>query len=432
MAADFGDRVKVVCRDEVIEGVLIQRPDILPQNVIVVKLDSGYNIGIDKKKIKRIEVLQKYRPKKRKKIVLKVNKKLPTVAVLSTGGTISAKVDYKTGGVTPTYFSAEDLVGMVPELKTVANIKAKQIMSKASEDLTPNDWVKIAQEITKVIKDVDGVVVTQGTDTLHFTTAALSFMIKDLTKPVVFTASQRSIDRGSSDAFMNLLCAVTAAAKFNCSEITTCLHGTTNDDFCLLVRGTKVRKMHSSRRDAFRPINEKAIAKVFPNGTIEEISPDYKKRILDKTVKTTVDERINEKVAMVLIYPNMDPGVIDYYLNKGYKGLVLAATALGHVPTESKKSLMPAIERAMKKGIPVVIASQTIYGHVHPYVYTNLRRLSIELKSIFVDDMLPEVAYVKLMYVLGHAKKLDEIKEMMLQDIAGEITGREPLDVFLQ
>lgn len=431
MTAEFGDRVKVVCQDEVIEGILIQRPEILPPNVVVVKLDSGYNIGVDKKKIKRMEVIQKYKPSKKKKVPVKFNKKLPTVAVLSLGGTISSKVDYKTGGVSAE-FSAEDLVEMVPELKNVANIKAKKIMSKMSEDLGPEDWIKIGQEIAKIIKDVDGIVVTQGTDTLHYTTAAVSLILQNLTKPVIFTAAQRSIDRGSSDAFMNLLCAVTAAAKFNCSEVLSCMHGTTNDDCCILIRGTKVRKMHSSRRDAFRPVNDKAIAKVFPNGTIEEINPDYKKRIVDKTVKTTVDEKLNDKVAMVFVYPNMDPGIIDYYINKGYKGVVLAATALGHVPTDSKKSLMPALERAMKKGIPVVISSQTIYGHVHPYVYTNLRRLSIELKCIFVEDMIPEVAYIKLMYALGHAKKLDEVKEIMLTDIAGEITEREPLDVFLQ
>jgi len=429
MPAELGDRVKVSCKDEVIEGILIQRPEILPQNIVVVKLDSGYNIGVEKKKIKRIEVLQKYKPSKKKAVKkLKVNPKLPTVAVLSTGGTISSRVDYRTGGVSAD-FTAEDLVEMVPELKNVANIKAKKIMSKMTEDFTAADWIFIAQEVVKALKTADGVVVTQGTDTFHYTTAALSFLINDLNKPVVFTAAQRSIDRGSSDAFMNLLCAVTAAAKFNCAEVLSCMHGTTNDDYCLLVRGTKVRKMHTSRRDAFRPINEKAIAKVFPDGKIEDIESDYKKR--DKNSKPSVEEKVQEKVAMILVYPGMEPGVIDYYVNKGYKGIVLSATALGHVPTESKKSLLPAIERAMKKGVPVIIASQTVYGRVHPYVYTNLRRLSIELKSIFVEDMLPEVAYIKLMHVLGKTKKPEEIKEMMLKNMAGEITDHEPIDVFL-
>ncbi|MBW3023193.1 Glu-tRNA(Gln) amidotransferase subunit GatD, partial [Candidatus Woesearchaeota archaeon] len=318
-----------------------------------------------------------------------------------------------------------------PELKDIANIKARKIMSVMSEDLMPKDWIKMAQEVAKELKNVEGVVVTHGTDTMHITSAALSFLIKDLNKPVVITGSQRSIDRGSSDAFMNLICAVRAAANLNCSEVMTCMHGTTNDDYCLLVRGTKVRKMHTSRRDAFRPINEKALAKITTKGEIELLNENCKKRILDKKIKPSVDMKLNEKVALIFIYPAMDPNVIDYHINKGAKGIVLAATALGHVPTNNTKSLIPALERAMKKNIPIVISSQTIYGHVHPYVYTNLRKLSIDLKAIFVEDMLPEVAYVKLMYVLGHVKKPEEVKEMMLQDIAGEITDREPLDVFL-
>ena len=431
MAGEVGDRVKVTCQDEVLEGILIQRPDILPQNFIVVKLDSGYNVGVERKKIKRIEVLQKYKKKAKKKIKVKFNKKLPIVAVLTTGGTISSKVDYTTGGVAAS-FTGEDLVEMCPELKDIANIKARKIMSVMSEDLTPKDWIKMAQEVAKELKTCDGVVVTHGTDVMHFSTAALSFLIKDITKPVIFTGSQRSIDRGSSDAFMNLICAVQAAAKVDCSEVMLCMHGTTNDDYCLLIRGTKVRKMHTSRRDAFRPIDENAIAKVSIKGDIEILNPDFKRRVADKKTKPSVDMKINEKVALVYIYPAMDPGIIDYHVSKGTKGIVLSATALGHVPTNSAKTLMPALERAMKKNIPVVIASQTIYGHVHPYVYTNLRRLSIELKSIFVEDMLPEVAYIKLMYALGHAKKIEEIKEIMLKNIAGEISEREPLDVFLK
>ena len=265
MAAEPGDRVKVTCQDEVLEGILIQRPEILPQNFIVVKLDSGYNVGVDRKKIKRIEVLQKYKKKPKKKIKVKFNKKLPTIAVLTTGGTISSKVDYSTGGVAAS-LTGEDLVEMCPELKEIANIKARKIMSVMSEDATPKDWIKMAQETVKDLKKYDGVVLTTGTDTMHYISAALSFMIKDLNKPVVITGSQRSIDRGSSDAFMNLICAVQAAAKFNCAEVMTCMHGTTNDDYCLLIRGTKVRKMHTSRRDAFRPVNENAIAKITAKG----------------------------------------------------------------------------------------------------------------------------------------------------------------------
>jgi len=268
-----------------------------------------------------------------------------------------------------------------------------------------------------------------GTDTLHIVAAALSFFLKDLNKPVLITASQRSVDRGSSDAFMNLICSVTAAAKFNAAEVMTCLHGTTNDDYCLLIRGTKVRKMHTSRRDAFRPINELPLAKVFENGEIEIVNDNFKSR---NDSKVKVQDKFEEKTALIQIYPGMDPGVLDYYIDKGIKGIVLAATALGHVPTDkSPLNILPKIKKAIDKKIPVIISTQTLYGRVHPYVYTNLRKLSLQLNCIFVEDTMPEVAYVKLGWVLGQTNDPDEIRKLMTTNIAGEITERTEEGEFL-
>ncbi|MDO8740515.1 MAG: Glu-tRNA(Gln) amidotransferase subunit GatD [Candidatus Woesearchaeota archaeon] len=423
-----GDRVKVITEDEQLEGILMPRPEILEEGFIVIKLDNGYNIGIEKKKVKKIELIDEYKKQKSEKKELKFNKSLPTVSVLSAGGTISSKIDYKTGGVYADY-TAEDFVEMIPELENIANIKAKKIMSMMSEDISYREWSKIAEEIAKELNsDASGVVLAMGTDTLHYAAAALSFFLKP-SKPVVITAAQRSIDRGSSDAFMNLSCAITAAAKSDIAEVTTCLHGTINDDYCLLIRGTKVRKMHTSRRDAFRPVNEEPIAKVFENGKIEITNKNYKKKSNEKTI---VDDKFEEKTALIYIYPGMEPEVIDFYLSKGYKGIVLAATALGHVPTEASKSnLLPHIKKAIDRNIPVVIATQTLYGRVHPYVYTNLRKLSIQLSCIFAEDMLPEVAYIKLGWVLAHTKNMEEIKKLMLTNVAGEITERSSTGFLL-
>jgi glutamyl-tRNA(Gln) amidotransferase subunit D len=426
--AKSGDRVKVITKDEEFEGILIPRPEILEKGFTVVKLDNGYNIGIEDKKIKEIKVLEKYVPKKEKKTKIPFNKNLPTVSILSTGGTISSKIDYRTGGVHADY-TAEDFVEMMPELTKIANIKAKKIMAVMSEDMNPEKWTEMAKYIADELNSgVDGVVITHGTDTLHYSTAAMSLMLKDITKPVVFTAAQRSIDRGSSDAFMNLICAVSAAAKSDIAEVVTCLHGTTNDDFCLLNRGTKVRKMHTSRRDAFRPINESPLAKVFGDGKIEVVNKDYKKK---GKGKVAVDDKFEEKTALIQVYPGMEPGVIDFYVNEGYKGIVLAATALGHVPTNSPKSIIPNLKKAIDKKIHVVIASQTLYGRVHPLVYTNLRKLSVELGCIFIEDMLPETAYVKLGWVLGKTDDVSKVKELMLTNIAGEITERSDNKSFL-
>ena len=420
MNAKPGDKAKVLTEKEEFEGILMPRPELLEKGFTVIKLDNGYNIGIEDKKIKRIELVKEYKPKKEKKAKLPFYKNLPTVSILSTGGTISSKIDYRTGGVHADY-TAEDFVEMIPELTKIANIKAKKIMAVMSEDFTNKEWSLMAKEVAKELEQAEGVIITMGTDTLHIAASALSFFLKDLNKPVVITAAQRSIDRGSSDAFMNLICAVTAAAKFDGAEVVTCMHGTTNDDYCLLNRGTKVRKMHTSRRDAFRPINDLPLAKVYPDGKIEIVNKDYKKK---GAGKVKVDDKFEEKTALIQVYPGMESKIIDFYVNEGYKGIVLAATALGHVPTNGPKSIIPNLKKAIDKKIPVIIASQTLYGRVHQLVYTNLRKLSVELGCIFAEDMLPETAYVKLGWVLAKTKDPEKVKELMLTNIAGEISER--------
>ena len=431
MMPELGDVVRVKTKDEVYEGVLMHRPEILEKGYTVLKLENGYNIGIEDSRIEKIELVSKHKklqPQKHKTSESKKN--LPTVSILSFGGTISSKIDYRTGGVYADY-TAEDFIEMIPELADIANLRAEKVMSIMSEDMSPDDWKLMARRIAKELNDddVSGVVVTQGTDTLHFSTAAISFFLKNLNKPVVFTASQRSIDRGSSDAFSNLLCAVHAAAKFDGAAVVTCLYGTSNDDYCILNRGVKVRKMHTSRRDAFRPINELPLAKVFGDGRIEVLNNNYEKRNKNKVA---VDDKFEAKTGLIYVYPGIDAEIFDFYLEKKYRGIVIAATALGHVPTTNPKhSLIKKLKELIDNNLAVVISTQTIYGRVHPYVYTNLRKLSMELNCIFAEDILPETAYIKLGWVLGHTHKLDEVRKMMLTNYAHEISERIDENSFL-
>lgn len=430
MEPDTGDLVRVHTGEEVYEGVLMPRPEIFEKGYFIIKLDNGYNIGIDEKRIKKIELIKKYEHKIAVKSHETPGKGLPYVSLLSFGGTISSKVDYRTGGVYADY-TAEDFIRMLPELNDVANLHPEKVMGLMSEDMCPDDWQVIARRVAKELnkEEVRGVIVTHGTDTLHFSAAAASFFLKSLNKPVIFTAAQRSIDRGSSDAFLNLICSVHSAAKFNGAVVATCLHGTSNDDFCLLNRGTKVRKMHTSRRDAFRPINELPLAKVFEDGKIEALNDGYDKR---NEGKVQVDDAFEPKTAMVYVYPGMSPASLDYYIEKKYKGIVIAGTALGHVPTINPKySLLKKIREMVDGGITVVISTQSVYGRVHPYVYTNLRKLSVEMDCIFVEDMLPETAYVKLGWALGHTRKPEDVRKMMLTNCAGEMTDRSRSGTFL-
>jgi len=427
-----GDKIKLTKNKKSFEGILMPRIELGDKNSLVIKLDNGYNLGmrldggIKINKIKTGHKIGKKRVKRVKKIIF--DKKLPMISILGTGGTIASKVDYRTGGVYAS-FSPEDIVMQIPELKKIANIKAEEVMSIMSEDMTPDRWVRIAKEVTQDINaGYRGIIITHGTDTLHYTAAALSFMLKDLPCPVALVGTQRSSDRGSSDVVMNIACAANFVTYSDVAEVCTVLHGTMEDDYCFVIRGTKSRKMHTSRRDAFRPINELPIAKIhWKDRRIEILNKNYRKR---SKSKVKVDAKLNPKVALIKCYPGLNPEIFDYYIKKKYKGFVIEGTGLGHTPTLGKHSLLPKIEKAVKSGIPVVMTSQCLYGRTHPTIYHNLRELSTR-GVIFAEDMLPEVAYVKLMWVLGHTKKMEKIREMMLTNYTGEITKRIDSKSFL-
>ncbi len=419
-----GDRIHVEKGKETFEGILMPRAAGDP-DTIVIKLGSGYNVGIAFRGAKVKKLKSETKEARTKKLAFDGTK--PPVAVISTGGTITSRIDYKTGGVRALTDPSE-LLYNIPELSGIVNVRdVIRPFTKMSEDMEYNDWQKLAEIIAKELnRDNRGVVVTHGTDTLAFTAAALSFMLKNLSKPVVLVGAQRSTDRGSADAAMNLICSAYAALS-NIAEVGICMHATTNDDYCLFNRGTKVRKMHTTRRDAFRPINELPLAKVWASGSVEVINENYRKRS-NGLVKA--DTKFEEKTALLKVYPGSEPSMMEYLVKKGCKGFVLEATALGHVPVSAKKSWIEPVRSVIERGIPVVITSQSLYGRVDSHVYSNLRILAAT-GAIFAGDMLPETAYVKLGFVLGHAKKMEEIKKMMLTNLAGEITERIDPQAFL-
>jgi len=426
----IGDRIRIKKGKESYEGILMPRIELGDNSCLIIKLDNGYNIGIKFDESVRIELLKKGKGIKFKPSKLKVKKdrSKPTVSILGCGGTIASRVDYRTGGVYAS-FSASDIIMQIPELKEIANVRAEQIMNIMSEDMTPERWREIARAVAKEINSgVNGVIVTHGTDTLHFTASALSFMLRDLPCPVALVGAQRSSDRASSDTVMNVACAANFVANSDVAEVCVVMHGSMDDEYCFAIRGTKVRKMHTSRRDAFRPINELPIAKIYwESGKIEIINKNYRKR---SKRKVKVIDKIDPRVALIKIYPGIDASIMDFYIEKDYHGFVIEGTGLGHTPTLGKSSFLPKVERAVDLNIPVVITSQCLYGRVHPAIYHNLRELS-RRGAIFAEDMLPETAYVKLMWVLGQTRKMEKVKEMMLTNYAGEITKRSDPKSFL-
>jgi len=416
--------VEIVTVDGKYYGLILPRSETADEFHIVLKMPIGYNFGIDVDKIKTIKV------NGRKEAHYNIPEKefpyhpdRPRIKLFGTGGTIASRLDYRTGAVIPA-FSPGELYGSVPELADYCNLETEKLYGEFSENIGPVHWKGIAEAIGKEIeKGVQGIVIGHGTDIMHHTAAAISFMVQDSPVPIVIVGSQRSSDRPSSDAALNLIHSVKAAAESDIAEVMVCMFGPTSDLYGLLHRGTRVRKMHSSYRSTFRTIGDIPIARV-SRETIIPIREDYKKRRDDKNV--IINPAFEDKVTIVYYYPNMQPDIIDSLIDNGYKGIIIAGTGLGHV----NKPMYPALKRAHDAGVAVYMTVQTLWGYVQMYVYETGREM-MDLGVIPAANMLPEVAYVKLGWALGQTDDLAKVKEIMLTPINGEITEREPSNGYL-
>jgi len=403
---------------EVFEGILIPRSEYSDQSHIVLKMKNGYNIGLSLERIRTLEVLgEGEKPHFTKPSPPPIHAELPKVSVISTGGTIASRVDYRTGAVQPA-LTAADLASVVPELSSIANLETHILFSEYSENIGPTHWKRMAEEVTKSISSgADGVVISHGTDTLHYTAAALSFALLNLPVPVILVGAQRSSDRPSSDAASNLTGAVAIAAKGNMGSVAIAMHSDLSDRMVVAQRGTRVRKCHSSRRDAFKSINSSPLASYDLKSGKIELTDNVPKR--DKSRNLELKPHFDQHAFLIKFYPGLRPELIDAALSHNAKGIVLEGTGLGHV----SRSLFDSIKRAVKQEVPVFMTSQTIWGRVDMNVYNTGRDL-LALGVTPLDDMLSETAIVKLMWVTAQTRSAVKVREMMIQPVAGEITPR--------
>lgn len=413
-----GDTISITKDGEEFTGVLMPRSQVGSDDAhIIIKLTSGYNIGL---RLDEVTIIRRIKSGKRKRSThvedSSERKNLPNVSILSTGGTIASKVDYRTGAVNPA-LSAQDLYDTVPELRNYANVHAKVIMSVLSENILPADWTKIARNVVSEIKTgTDGVVIAHGTDTLGITSAALSFALQNLPVPVVLVGSQRSSDRPSSDAAMNLVGAVNLATKADAAEVMVLMHAETGDSYLHAHRGTRVRKLHTSRRDAFQSVNEYPLFKI-DEVTVQELYPPIQRRNPERKIK--LKPKFEEKVALLKTFPGIEGILVENLIDAEYRGIVIEGTGLGHTPD----SLQQSIKKAIDAGIIVAMTSQCIFGRTDMNVY----RSGVELLDIGViscEDMLPETALVKLMWVLANSKDSTTAKDLLLTPLVGEIDMR--------
>ena len=411
--ADVGDEVEVALDRQVHQGTLMPHHDFSGHDIITLKLSSGYNVGLSVEKGASVKLISKKQSKSSVKRVMPPDSEKKDVSFLGTGGTIASYLDYRTGAVHPAK-SAEELVFSVPELMDLCDVKAKVLCSIYSENMEVSHWQELAKAAADELSHgASGVIIPHGTDTMGFTSAALSFMLKGLTGPVVCVGSQRSSDRPSSDATMNLLAAARICVESDIGEVVVAMHSSVSDTSCVVHRGTKVRKLHASRRDAFRSVNVEPIAHV-EGGEIVYAS-EYSRRVAGPV---EVREKMHSKVSMLHFYPGFEPEHFDMIAGN-VEGVVIAGTGLGHV----SEKLIKSLGKAVKQGVHVMATTQCLFGAVNLNVYSTGRDM-LSAGVVPLGDMLPETAYVKLMWALGQSDDPSEVRDIMLTDIAGEITAR--------
>ena len=402
--AEVHDRVRIETRDMVYEGLILPKHNFSEEDIIILKLDNGYNIGVSTKDAK-MTLISKAEKKDAVDYIKKENNELPDISILGTGGTIASFVDYKTGAVSPA-ITAEQLVNSVKALDEVANVSAEPLFSLASEDMKPEHWEGMANKIKEMHDKKDhGIVIGHGTDTMSYSAAALSFQLPEISNPVVFTGAQRSPDRPSSDAHLNLVGAAKTAMS-DLGEISITMHETTDDENVAIWRGNRTRKTHSSKRNAFQSPNEG------PLGIVKD-KIEWKRKYRSTVESTTIKAGFDDNIGIIWSHPGLK--VNDWETSVSNKnGVVIAGTGLGHINSE----LLDIIEKT-SKDIPVAMSSQCLSGSTNLNVYRNGRKL-LERGVVETYDMSPETALVKMMWLSKHHQ--EDVRTMMGKNLVGEIS----------
>lgn len=407
---DSGDRIRVDRSGVAYEGVYLPSST---EETVVLKLDGGYNVGIDREE-STIELLEPDvydidSGSSSDSSLVETDPDLPTISLISTGGTIASTVDYRTGAVT-SQFDAEDVLRAVPDLAGRANYRGRVVTNILSENMTPEVWQDLANAVYEEIEaGADGVVVMHGTDTMQYTASALAFML-ETPVPIVFTGSQRSADRPSSDNVMNAVCSV-EAAKSDCAEVLVCMHASENDTRCALHRGTRVRKNHTSRRDAFETIGNRPLGTVDYDTETVSFRRAYEQR---GETELAIAPELETDVELLKVAPGMDEAFLD--LCEGRAGLVIEGTGLGHVRT----GFIDRIEELIEDGTTIVMTSQCLDGRICDRVYDTGRDL-LDAGVIEGENLLPGTAMVKLMWTLANRP---DVPKAMGTPLAGELTER--------
>lgn len=416
-----GTHVKILRRgSREWEGWLLPRDPYAPPESLRLKLASGYNVGLLIREVERFEKLPGVLGGDFSAVPRSDNSTRDTsipkgaIALLTTGGTIASSIDYATGGVKPVRGTAA-LDALFPE--GAKDIVMREVFDVLSEDIGPTHWEGLAEAVHETfLEGARGIVISHGTDTLAHTASALSFQLRNLPGPVVLVGAQRSIDRPSSDGIQNMHWAVRVAREAELGEVVVVMHAGPSDDVGAIHRGTRVRKMHSTRRDAFRTLNGVRLGVVDDSGV--HLNSTHRPR---SSAGIVLEKGFDTRGRLVWITPGLGAATAESFC-QGARGVIVAATGMGHMPSE----LVPWVRGLTEQGVFVGITTQCLEGEVDPYVYSRGREL-MSAGAVYLEDLAPETAYVKLLWVLGRTQGIRGIREQMLEDMAGEMGDRRPL-----
>ena len=413
-----GDLVTIQSTQMTYKGIVMPRYEHGDDMHLVLKLNSGYNVGLAVQSIKEISKEDREHSSIQQDTTTTddnnttKNKRHSRILLLSTGGTIASRVDYRTGAVTPV-LTAEQINTSVPEISQIADIDTEVLFSEYSENIMPEHWLKIAKKISSFAdSSYAGIIIAHGTDTMHYTSAFLSFAVAGFPIPIVLVGSQRSTDRASSDAALNLIGATRFITESPVPGVYVAMHQDQNDQNIACHIGTRVRKNHTSKRGAFQTIGDVPAFVITESSGIKNNSTN---RDYYNTHKFEPKIHLDQRVALVKYYPGYNPKMIDRIIEDGYKGIIFEGTGLGHVG----KVMYEAVKRAAEKKLFLGMTSQCIDGRTNMAVYESGRDL-LELGIIPLKDMIPEVALVKAMWAFGDNNKKN-IKDIMLENIASEM-----------
>jgi len=416
-----GDKISIICKNSMFDGILMPTKS---ENSTFLKLKSGYNIGILNEKIIGVDMIEKEKKEKKEKPNIVQDSRLPKISILHTGGTIASKIDYKTGAV-HSAFDPEDILSLFPKIRKLAQINSKLVFQMFSGDIDIQHWpilVKAIKEEIKINKP-RGIIITHGTDTMAYTANALSYLITNSHIPIIIVGAQRSVDRGSSDGFMNLEAAINFINNTDMTGVAICMHENSSDESCVIHNGFYAKKIHTSRRDAFKSVNNEPIASIDEEGKITYYNSYSKYNSKEKTIYET---NLSNDVAFIKFHPGFNSNIIDFWKNENIKGIVIEGTGLGHGPinnldeiTKHHPELLKKIEK-YKENIVFVMTSQCIYGGINMNVYSYGRDLK-KAGVISAKSMTSENAFVKLCYLLAkHNNNIKKVKEDFEKNLKGE------------